>query len=167
MEIILQWIGFLFLPNGIKKHKDGRQFTISGKYYYEDRRNGVEAYLKDSAYKKLRGSSEIYGESILTERVELFGTYDLPIAKGLKMDYSMSHHLQDSYYGADHYEAKQSIAFANLIWNKYRGRHDFTMGLTTRYQFYDDNTVATQKERQNGAVNHPDKPVYPRCIRTR
>ncbi len=52
-------------------------FTIAAKYYYEDRRNGVEAFLKDRAYRELRGSDEIYGESIYTNRIELFGTYTL------------------------------------------------------------------------------------------
>jgi outer membrane receptor for ferrienterochelin and colicins len=122
----------------------GRKFSVAAKYYYEDRRNGVEAYLRNRAYRQLRGSDEIYGESIYTNRVELFGSYDLMDASRLRVDYSISTHRQDSYYGADRYLASQDIFFANLIWSPVLENHQFTTGLTTRYQLYDDNTPATQ-----------------------
>lgn len=127
-----------------QQRKDKKQFTIAGKWYYEDRRNGVEAFLKDRAYRQLRGSDSVYGESIYTNRFELFGTYELPVAANLRIDYSFSHHDQDSYYGADAYRAQQQTAFANTIWRKAKGKHDYLTGLTLRYQFYDDNTFATQ-----------------------
>ncbi len=136
----------------------GKKFTLSGKYYYEDRRNGVEAFLKDRAYRELRGDDTIYGESIFTNRVELFGTYELATSENMKVDYSFSHHLQDSYYGADFYKAEQTIGFANLIWNKEVKNHDLTIGLTSRYQYYDDNTVATQIE---DGLNRADKQFTP------
>lgn len=124
--------------------KSNKKFTLTGKYYYEDRRNGVEAFLKDRNYKTLRGSNLIYGESIYTNRLELFGTYEFPTAADLRVDYSLSHHIQDSYYGSDAYKATQNIAFANFIWNKQIGKHALLSGFTTRYQYYDDNTFATQ-----------------------
>jgi len=140
------------------RRPSGKKFTLSGKYYYEDRRNGVEAFIKDRAYKELRGDDTIYGESILTNRVELFGTYELATSENIKVDYSFSHHLQDSYYGADFYKAEQTIGFANLIWNKEIKNHDLTLGLTSRYQYYDDNTVATQIE---DGLNRADKQFTP------
>ena len=135
----------------------GKQFTISGKYYYEDRRNGVEEFLENRRYRELRGNDEIYGESIYTHRFELFGTYEFDFAKNLKIDYSLSTHDQDSYYGSDYYQATQNIAFTNLIWNKETDGHEITAGLTSRYQSYDDNTVAT--ENING--NLPDNQFIP------
>ena len=136
----------------------GKKFTISGKYYYEDRRNGVEAFLQDRAYRELRGDATIYGESIFTNRLELFGTYEFATSENIKVDYSFSHHLQDSYYGADFYMAEQTIGYANLIWNKEIKNHDLTVGLTSRYQYYDDNTVATQVE---DGLNRADKQFTP------
>lgn len=124
--------------------KSGKKWTFTGKYYFEDRRNGVEKFLENRNYRRLRGSDRIYGESIYTNRVELFGTYELPMAADLRVDYSFSNHFQDSYYGSDFYEAKQNIAFANFIWNKPLKDHSLLLGLTTRYQNYDDNTVATE-----------------------
>lgn len=124
-----------------RKHR--RRFSLMAKYYYEDRRNGVEDYLKNRAYRSIRGSDSIYGESIYTHRAELFGTYDLPTAEKFWLDYSFSYHDQNSAYGSDFYIAQQYIGFANFIWNRKFGRNDLLVGLTSRYQWYDDNTVAT------------------------
>ncbi len=124
--------------------ESNKKFTITGKYYYEDRRNGVQEFLKNRNYKMLRGSDLIYGESIYTNRAELFGTYEFDTKVNIRLDYSLSHHVQDSYYGSDYYKAKQNIAFANFIWDKQFDKHTLLSGLTARYQNYDDNTVATQ-----------------------
>ncbi len=127
------------------ERESGKAFSIFGKYYSESRRNGVEEFMQDGAWRNLRGSEEVYGESIFTRRGELFGTYELPAAVALKLDYSLSYHYQDSYYGADFYEAEQAIAFANLTLPLEVGRHSLLLGLTSRWQGYDDNTMATHQ----------------------
>lgn len=132
------------------KRKDYRKFTIASKLYYEDRRNGVEDFFKDRAYQQLRGSDAVYGESIYTLRAEVFGTYELPTETNLRIDYSLSWHDQDSYYGADRYTAKQGIAFSNFIWQFKKKKHALNIGLTNRVEFYDDNTVATDPGSGNG-----------------
>jgi len=137
-------------------------FTIAAKYYYEDRRNGVEAFVKDRAYRQLRGDDQIYGESIYTNRVELFGTYALNTSQSMKIDYSLSNHLQDSYYGSDRYEASQQIAFTNFTWSFDHKRHDFLIGSTLRYDAYDDTTVATEVIDDNGdVINNPNNQFVP------
>lgn len=133
--------------------ESGKKFSISGKFYYEDRRNGVEEFLRDRNYRSLRGSDEVYGESIYTNRLELFGTYEFAMSENLKLDYSLSTHEQDSYYGADFYQASQQIIFSNLIWNKALNTHEITSGMTSRYQSYDDNTVATAINANNNLDN--------------
>lgn len=135
----------------------GKRLTIAGKYYYEDRRNGVEAFLTRRAYRQLRGSEHIYGESIFTHRLELFGSYALPLISNTKLDYSLSTHLQDSYYGSDYYKANQDILFANLIWSKPLAKHHITAGITSRHQTYDDNTEATA----SNFTNHPNYQYIP------
>jgi outer membrane receptor for ferrienterochelin and colicins len=117
------------------KRKELRKFQLMGKYYFEDRRNGVEAFLKDRAYKELRGSDSIYGESIYTHRAEMFGTYELPLRERIRFDFSFSYHNQDSYYGANQYVALQYIGFGNLIWNRTLKNHDFTAGLGAAQEF--------------------------------
>ncbi|QSE97369.1 TonB-dependent receptor [Fulvivirga lutea] len=143
------------------KRPSKKRFTIAGKVYYEDRRNGVEEFLVNRNYKELRGSDEVYGESIYTERAELFGTYQLNSLENIRLDYSFSTHNQDSYYGADHYKAEQHIGFANLVWDKPLDSHNLIVGLTNRYQSYDDNTVATRDSTSNGIVNKPDNQYIP------
>lgn len=134
-----------------------KRFSISAKYFYEDRRNGVESFLQDRNYRELRGNDQIYGESIYTYRAELFGTYEFDLMENLRVDYSLSTHDQDSYYGSDYYKASQDIIFANFIWQKELTDHAITGGFTSRYQAYDDNTIATN---QNGA-NQPDRQYIP------
>jgi outer membrane receptor for ferrienterochelin and colicins len=120
-----------------------RRFNVFAKWYYEDRRNGVEQFLTNRAYRQIRGSDTYYGESIYTQRAELFGTYDLGTKARIWIDFAFNTHDQDSYYGADGYKAEQQIAFSNLIWNPKLNKHDLLIGLTNRLQRYDDNTVAT------------------------
>lgn len=140
----------------------GKKFTLAAKYYYEDRRNGVEEFLKDRNYRDLRGDENIYGESIYTNRAELFGTYEFDTPFDLKLDFSLSDHQQDSYYGSDYYKADQQIAFANLLWNTSSAEHDVLVGLTARYNAYDDNTVATETQESTGQiVNNPNNQFIP------
>lgn len=136
-------------------------FSIAAKYYYEDRRNGVEAFLKDRAYKTIRGNDEIYGESIYTNRYELFGTYALDTRANLKIDYSLSNHDQNSYYGDQFFEASQQIAFGNFIWSFDHKNHDFLIGSTLRYDAYDDNTLATETEIDGVVTNAPNNQFVP------
>lgn len=121
---------------------DRRALGLSAKYYHEDRFGGVEAWTP-----RHRGSGSIYGESIVTERFELLGTYLLPFAGDrLRTDFSLSWHDQDSYYGTTAYAAQQGVAFANLVWDTRLGRsHDLLLGATARYQLYDDGTPATPR----------------------
>lgn len=121
------------------KRKDNRVFSISGKYYYEDRFGGTSAWTPE-----LRGSSEVYGESIYTDRKELIGSYQLPFKEKIKLDFSHSVHDQNSVYGDTKYKAYQEVSFVNLYWSKKIGvRNNITSGITARNQVYDDNTVAT------------------------
>lgn len=138
----------------------GKKFSLSGKYYYEDRRNGVEEFLENRNYRELRGNDEIYGESIYTHRFEVFGTYAFNTTENLRIDYSLSTHDQDSYYGSDYYKASQHIAFTNFIWAKEANTHQVTTGITTRYQSYDDNTVATESNGENKPDNQYTPGVF-------
>ncbi|WCL80400.1 TonB-dependent receptor [Saprospira sp. CCB-QB6] len=125
---------------------NNKKASLFAKYYYEDRRNGVEQYTKDRAYQEIRGNDSIYGESIYTQRFELMGSYELPTQAPIRLDYSFSQHHQDSYYGSDGYLAQQRIAYLNALYMPNFGpKHNLTAGLTARYQFYDDNTLVTSK----------------------
>ncbi len=138
-----------------------KRFSIAAKYFYEDRRNGVEEFLTNRNYRDLRGSDQVYGESIYTNRAEVFGTYAFNTSENLRVDYSFTTHFQDSYYGADYYKAEQHIGFTNLVWDKKIDDHNLLLGLTNRVQQYDDNTVATQDSVVQGTKNKPDNQYIP------
>ena len=126
------------------KMKSQKSFSLSAKYYQEDRSGGVKEWNEN-----LRGNDSIYGESIYTDRVELAASYELPMDEDIRIDASYNYHHQDSYYGNTKYEAFQNIYFANLIWNKSIGHnHNFISGLTYRYQTFVDSTLANINERK-------------------
>lgn len=135
------------------KRPQNRRFTLFARYYFEDRRNGVEEFLVNRNYLRLRGDSNVYGESIFTRRWEVLGTYDLPTKAYLKLDYSFSGHDQDSYYGDAYYRATQYIGFLHGSWNHYVKGHGITAGLNLRYQHYDDNTIATADTLQGNLAD--------------
>jgi len=109
-------------------------FDLAGKFYYEDRVGGVEAFSR-----KLRGSDTIYGEAIETRRFELIGSYQLPLSEEhVRVDFSYSWHDQDSYYGDYRYEAAQQILFTNLVWDKrFSAARQLLLGGTIRFDRLD------------------------------
>ncbi|TDH26112.1 TonB-dependent receptor [Segetibacter sp. 3557_3] len=124
--------------------------SLAARYVHEDRWGGEMQWNN-----KLRGSNQVYGESILTNRVEFIGNYGLNAH--LSADISYNYHLQDSYYGDTKYYAKQHVAFGQLRWAANYGRHDLLIGLPLRFTSYDDNSPATAV---NG-VNRPDRVFLP------
>ena len=129
------------------KRKNNKVFTIAGRYVYEDRWGGELDWGK-----KYRGSDVKYGESIYTNRWETFGTYELPTSENFNFQFSANGHSQDSFYGADAFDADQLIGFGQFTFNKQiREKHDLLIGMAYRYTYYDDNTFATLDK--NGIAN--------------
>jgi outer membrane receptor for ferrienterochelin and colicins len=118
--------------------KESRLASMAFRYVYEDRWGGELEWNKN-----YRGSADIYGESIYTNRFELIGNYQLPVSEKLFLDYSYNKHIQDSYYGIVSYQADQHVLFSQLRWNKMFGRHDLLAGIPFRFMYYDDNTPGT------------------------
>src|SRR5690606_11654379 len=135
------------------KRRDDRQFSLAGRYNYEDRWGGDVNW--SSFY---RGGTDRYGESIYTNRWELLGSYQLPLREAMTLAFSLNDHTQNSVYGSTIYGARQKIAFGQLIWDKKVKGHDFLFGAALRYTMYDDNTPATALH--NG-VNSADKVWLP------
>jgi outer membrane receptor for ferrienterochelin and colicins len=124
---------WLFSRNG------GKVASLALRYLHENRWGGELDWTP-----RWRGTDSVYGESILTNRVEALGKYDLPTGgEKAALEYSYNYHHQDSYYGLVPYMARQHTAFAQLRWDKRVGRHDLFVGVPFRYIFYDDNTPGT------------------------
>ncbi|TDB63985.1 TonB-dependent receptor [Arundinibacter roseus] len=130
-----------------------KQATLAVRYFYEDRWGGQMQWTPAN-----RGGDEVYGESIYTSRVEAFGRYDLPGNEKLSVQYSFNLHDQDSFYGNVPYQARQAIAFGQLLWDKQLGKHTLLAGAPLRFTYYDDNTPATATEQ---GQNKPDRITLP------
>lgn len=126
---------------GVLEGKRGEQrFSVAAKFYNEDRTGGVRAFSDD-----LRGSDQIYGESIYTRRAELLTEYrPAGLSERLRINTALTYHDQDSFYGTEHYDAQQNIAFGQVTWGQHvlENLHVLTGG-TLRYETYNDNTPAT------------------------
>lgn len=139
------------------QRRDERLASLALRYVYEDRWGGELQWSKDQ-----RGSNEVYGETIFTNRVEVLGNYQLPVRQQkIIFDYSYNYHLQDSYYGVYKFLADQHVSFAQLRWDKKIGKHDILAGIPFRYIYYDDNTVGTESGDSTNVSNFPMHTVLP------
>jgi len=137
------------------KRKENRLASIALRYVWEDRWGGELQWTP-----AFRGGDSIYGESILTKRIELIGNYQLPVKEKLTLAYSYNLHDQNSVYGTTFYLAKQQIGFAQLTWDKSFSKHDLLAGVAFRYTFYDDNTPVTA-DGENLNINKPSNIYLP------
>ncbi len=140
-DITLQKRASIFTKFNVQR-AENRIANVAFRYYTEDRFGGELQFNQN-----LRGSGDVYGESIFTNRWELLGIYQLPTNEKIDFSYSLNQHKQDSFYGTTPYKANQKIAFGQLVWDKKVGKkHDILVGAALRYTFYDDNSPATADE---------------------
>jgi len=121
------------------KREDNRVLSLAGRFFYENRWGGELQWTPE-----FRGGDEVYGESIYTRRWEVLGKYQLPIVEKVLFSFSYNDHNQNSVYGDVPYLADQRIGFSQLTWDKKLNRHDLLFGSALRYNYYDDNTAATE-----------------------
>ncbi len=135
-------------------NKNGfKQFSLSARYYYEDRIGGTFDFI-DSFSNDLRGSDVFYGETIKTYRLELVSSYYFDTKDPVRLDFAFNHHDQDSFYGDQSYQAEQRTGFLQLVWpHKLNQSNTLMFGTAMRFQRYDDNTGAT------GTFNETDQLV--------
>lgn len=123
----------------------GNKLSLATRFVYEDRWGGQMNWSS-----KYRGGDQVYGESIYTARIEAFGNYQFN--SNLSLQFSFNDHNQNSVYGTTLFNAKQSIGFGQMIWNKTLQKNDFLIGLAYRYTYYDDDTSAVYNN--NAGITH-------------
>ena len=128
------------------RNNTSKKGSFAFRYLYEDRWGGELNWTIAN-----RGGNQIYGESIYTERFEIIGGQE--ISDQWEIQYSYTDHEQDSFYGDLSFQAKERIGFLQAIWQKESGQHQLLAGLSTRYNWYDDNTVATEIS----GLNNPNR----------
>ena len=127
------------------KFNFGDNLSVATRFVYEDRWGGQMNWAP-----KYRGGDQVYGESIYTARIEAFGKYQFN--SNLSLQFSFNDHNQNSVYGTTLFNAKQSIGFGQMIWNKTLSKNDLLIGLAYRYTYYDDDTSAVYNN--NAGVTH-------------
>ena len=120
------------------RRKENRLASFAIRYLYEDRFCGEMQWNKT-----YRGSNEVYGESVYTNRVEAFGVYQWPLKEEIFTQFSYNFHEQNSFYGETPYNALQKVAFTQTYWSRSFENHDVIAGFTLKKTFYDDNTPGT------------------------
>ena len=95
------------------KRKNNKEFSIAGRYVYEDRWGGQTNWTKE-----FRGGDSIYGESIFAKRTEFISKYQWPTKEKIFSQVSYNFHDQNSVYGQTPFLAKQSTGFFQTYWNK-------------------------------------------------
>jgi len=88
---------------------DNKLFSIAARLYHEDRWGGELDWTPE-----YRGTENIYGETIQTNRFEFIGEYELPLKEKILLSASYNFHDQKSAYGSTIYDATQEIAFTQL-----------------------------------------------------
>lgn len=126
------------------KRKSEKEFTLAGRFFYEDRWGGEMQWNKS-----YRSGNEVYGESIYTTRFELLAKYQLPVKENMFVSFSATSHDQNSVYGTTLYLAQQKIGFGQYTWDKKLDKHNLLLGAAFRHQFYNDNTTATIKAEKS------------------
>ena len=118
--------------------KSNKEMSLVARYLYEDRWGGEMQW--NSNY---RSGDVIYAESIYTSRYEFLGKYQLPVKEKMFFQFSLIGHNQNSAYGNSLFLANQKIAFGQYIWDKNLKNHSLLLGAATRFNYYNDNTPAT------------------------
>ena len=138
------------------KRKENRLASFALRYFYEDRFGGEMQWKKEN-----RGSEDVYGESIYTNRFELFGIYQLPMKEKFLLQYSYNYHDQNSFYGNTPYMATQKVLFLQLNWEKQLGKHNLKSGISYKSNYYDDNTPGTANSSgENQPMKSPIAGIY-------
>ncbi len=124
--------------------KSRKELSLVSRYLYEDRWGGEMKWNK-----RFRGGNKVYGESIYTSRYEFLGKYELPVQEKMYFQFSIIGHDQNSVYGNSTFLANQKIAFGQFLWDKNWKNNSFLFGSAFKYQYYNDNTPATNNANQS------------------
>ncbi|MFV0149058.1 TonB-dependent receptor [Empedobacter falsenii] len=135
------------------ERQENRTASVALRYLYEDRWGGETSWKR----KLHRGGDEVYAESIMTNRFEAIGMYQLPVKEKIMTQFSYNFHQQNSFYGPESYQGKQQVIFTQAYWDKIIGQHSLLLGSSFKYTYYDDNTRGTDQydEHNNLIKNNP------------
>ncbi len=144
-DVALQHRASIFQKIAYQNHK-GTSFNLGVRKFIEDRWGGEINFHNSNPFSGISpfaGKDSIYGETISTRRWEAIASFKPSTHSPFELQGSFNQHAQNSYYGTLHFEAIQRVYFAQGIYRKSLGSHQFLTALNHRFTFYDDNTGAT------------------------
>ncbi|MBT3301014.1 MAG: TonB-dependent receptor [Bacteroidetes bacterium] len=146
-KIDLNGDGFLDIPTSRQynvfnrwKYKSEKLMTQFGVNYISEQKGGGQLGFNESTD---LGTRNAYGIGIDTRRLSAFWKAGHVSKKkantSLAMIHSFQLHEQNSYYGLNNFDAKQSSWYSNFLYQSYIGSsvHNYTLGASVVYDNYD------------------------------
>ena len=124
--------------------------SVYGRYLFEDRMGGQLNFRR-----AFLGSDSVYGESIRTNRFEVFGNFALPIREvNLTLQTSYTDHIQSSWYGVHSFDNEERNARLQLVYDKkIHDVSDLMIGASYKFYWYTDN-LHQQGDTTAGLLSH-------------
>ena len=140
------------------KNKYDKNSIVTGRYVFEKRWGGQMQFCN-----ALAGNDSIYGESVKTNRLELFGNFQLPVAVvNLQLQTAYSFHQQNAFYGTKAFDNVEHNGRIQLVYNqKIAKKSDFYAGVQFRFTSYDDNLPTTEKTQNGKIITSPTNNFFP------
>lgn len=120
---------------GTSKHP----FLLGFRILHENRWGGELQWEE-----QFKGTDSVYGESIKTNRIEVIQSWKIPIKQNVEIQNSYVYHEQESYYGIVPFFAKNHTVFNQISTKKKFTRAELLIGLSSKINYYDDNTILTR-----------------------
>ncbi len=125
--------------NKIDAGTSAHPFLLAFRVVHENRWGG-ELNWKD----QFKGTDSVYGETIKTNRIEIIQSWKIPIKQNVEIQNSYVYHEQESYYGVVPFFAKNHTVFNQISSRKKYLKSEFLVGLSSKINYYDDNTILTR-----------------------
>ncbi|TQD37682.1 TonB-dependent receptor [Haloflavibacter putidus] len=147
------------------------QINVMNRWQYIDNENGFVGFLNVRFLDDYKQTGEVdfdpdtdklttnaWGSEIETQRYDLSGKFgyvdpDLPW-RNLGVQFALSNHQQDSYFGLRRYNIDHTSVYSNFIYNSIisDSRHKIKTGLSFTYDAYDELVETTSYERIDNSV---------------
>ncbi|MFH6946115.1 TonB-dependent receptor plug domain-containing protein [Flavobacterium sp. FlaQc-50] len=149
----------------------GKQINILNRYQYYDAESGLVSFVNfrymndkkqtgevDFDKDRDRGTTNYWGSEINTERFDVSSKIgyvfpDMPY-QSIGFQNAFNSHNQESYFGLNQYNIKQSSYYSNLIFNSIinNTKHKFTTGLNFSYDRYQEFVNVNDYSRIDNSV---------------
>lgn len=149
----------------------GKQINILNRYQYYDAESGLVSFINfrymndkkqtgevDFDKDRDRGTTNYWGSEINTERFDVSSKIgyvfpDMPF-QSIGFQNAFNSHNQESYFGLNQYNIKQSSYYSNLIFNSIinNTKHKFTTGLNFSYDRYQEFVNVNDYSRIDNSV---------------